>query len=225
MAEPPPPLPSEEVVERYRRAVLSGHQDEPEIARSLLKDPAPLVRQSALSALVRLGACNSSDITEAFFDPAPEVRSRAAELSVRFVDVDPSVLLNDPDPTVVEVSCFSCGETTWHTDPPVRALSRVALEHSDALCRESAAAALGAIGHPDGLEAVLAACADRVTVRRRATLALAAFDDPRAEQALHAALADKDWQVRQAAEDLLEVGRVLDGREDADAYALPDQPT
>jgi hypothetical protein len=34
-------------------------------------------------------------------------------------------------------------------------------------------------------------------------LALAAFDGPEVEAALQAALADKDWQVRQAAEDLL----------------------
>jgi hypothetical protein len=34
-------------------------------------------------------------------------------------------------------------------------------------------------------------------------LALAPFDGPEVEEALRAALEDRDWQVRQAAEDLL----------------------
>ena len=49
---------------------------------------------------------------------------------------------------------------------------------------------------------MLAACADRPAVRRRAVLALAAFDGPEVEAALAAALEDPDWQTRQAAEDL-----------------------
>jgi HEAT repeat protein len=64
-------------------------------------------------------------------------------------------------------------------------------------------AALGAIGDPAGLGAVLGALEDRPAVRRRAAVALAAFDDPRAEAGLRRAAADRDWQVRQAAEALL----------------------
>jgi HEAT repeat protein len=64
-------------------------------------------------------------------------------------------------------------------------------------------AALGSLGDPAGLAAVLAACADRPAIRRRAVVALAAFEGPEVEAALEAALADRDWQVRQAAEDLL----------------------
>ena len=79
----------------------------------------------------------------------------------------------------------------------------VANGHGDALCREAAVAALGAIGHADGLPVVLEALGDRPTVRRRAVLALAAFDGPEVEAALERALTDRDWQVRQAAEDLL----------------------
>ncbi len=40
-------------------------------------------------------------------------------------------------------------------------------------------------------------------MRRRAVLALAPFDGPEVDAALQAALGDRDWQVRQAAEDLL----------------------
>jgi HEAT repeat protein len=44
---------------------------------------------------------------------------------------------------------------------------------------------------------------DRPPVRRRAVLALAAFEGPGVETALRRALEDRDRQVRQAAEDLL----------------------
>jgi HEAT repeat protein len=65
-------------------------------------------------------------------------------------------------------------------------------------------AALGAIGDPVGLPAVLGALTDVPTVRRRATVALAGFDDPRVTPALRAATEDRDWQVRQAAGELLD---------------------
>lgn len=170
-----------------------------------------MVRAAALGAWARLGRCTVADIEAAFADESGHVRARAAELSVYIEGASPAALLEDPEASVVEVACFACGEMTWLAEPaPVARLAAIATSHDDALCRESAAAALGAIGDPAGLEAVLVACTDRVTVRRRATLALAAFDDPRADAALRTALEDKDWQVRQAAEDLLEVGRRLD---------------
>ena len=49
---------------------------------------------------------------------------------------------------------------------------------TDPLVRESAVAALGAIGDDRGLDAILAATEDRPAVRRRAVLALAPFLDP-----------------------------------------------
>src|SRR5437588_591086 len=74
--------------------------------------------------------------------------------------------------------------------------------HDDALVREAAVAALGAIGDELGLPAILAATADKPAVRRRAVLALAPFDGPEVDAALARARSDHDWQVRQAAEDL-----------------------
>ena len=65
-------------------------------------------------------------------------------------------------------------------------------------------AALGAIGDSRGLPAVLAALGDKPTVRRRATVALAGFDDPRVEPALRRSAEDRDWQVRQAADELID---------------------
>ncbi len=68
--------------------------------------------------------------------------------------------------------------------------------------REAAIAALGAIGDRAGLPAILAGCRDRPPVRRRAVLALAPFTGPEVDAALAEARDDRDWQVRQGAEDL-----------------------
>ena len=55
---------------------------------------------------------------------------------------------------------------------------------------------------PTRCPVILDACRDKPAVRRRAVLALAPFDGPEVDAAIDAALADRDWQVRQAAEDL-----------------------
>ncbi len=89
--------------------------------------------------------------------------------------------------------------------PTVALLAEMATGHAESLCREAAVAALGSLGHPDGLDAVLKGCTDRAPVRRRAVLALAAFEDARASEMLRALAADRDLQVRQAAEDLIAI--------------------
>ena len=45
---------------------------------------------------------------------------------------------------------------------------------------------------------------DKPAIRRRAAIALAGFDDPAATEGLRRCLEDRDWQVRQAAEVLLD---------------------
>ena len=82
-------------------------------------------------------------------------------------------------------------------------LAALATDADDALVREAAVAALGSIGDEAALPAILAATADKATVRRRAVLALAPFEGPEVDAALERARSDRDWQVRQAAEDLL----------------------
>ncbi len=177
-------------------------------ARQALTDTEPAVRATALGALDRLAALRLEDLAVAAGDPSPLVRGRAAELSPRFGPGALALLtggLDDPKPEVVEASCFGLGEVGDAAAPAVDALAGVARGHGDPLCREAAVAALGAIGPtgaPGGLAAVLSAMADKPAVRRRAVLALAAFDGPEVEAALEAALTDRDWQVRQAAEDL-----------------------
>ncbi len=83
------------------------------------------------------------------------------------------------------------------------ALVEVARSHDDPLCRESAIAALGAIGDPGGLAAILAGLDDKPEVRRRAVIALAPFDGPEVDAALLRATTDRDKQVRAAASELL----------------------
>ena len=200
--------PDREVTARRRDAALAGHTGDPGRARGLLADPEPAVRAAALGALARLGSLEMADLRRALADPGPAVRSRAAELAP---DAGPAVidsllpLLDDGSPSVVEAACFGLGELGEQArgcDPAQQALDRVARDHSDPLCREAAVAALGAIGDPAGLAPVLAATADKPAIRRRAALALAAFEGPEVDAALERALSDRDWQVRQAAEDL-----------------------
>jgi HEAT repeat protein len=116
--------------------------------------------------------------------------------------------LADASPPVVEAACYALGELGDGEQPGVvSALSSVARGHSDPLCREAAVAALGALGEADGLAAVLGALDDKAAVRRRAVIALAGFDEAfegdEVQAALHHAVSDPDWQVRQGAEDVL----------------------
>ena len=79
------------------------------------------------------------------------------------------------------------------------------------------------------LDAVLAGTHDKPAVRRRAVVSLAAFEGPEVDAALRRALGDRDWQVRQAAEDLLEAGGDAEPRRTADernrARLDPNRPT
>jgi HEAT repeat protein len=151
-----------------------------------------------------MAAVTAGDVQAALADPDPTVRRRAGAAAIALPEVDLVPLLTDPDSSVVEAVAWALGERGPAGAPAVEALVTVATGHDDPLCREAAVAALGAIGDPRGLVAVLAAArGDRPPVRRRAVIALAAFDGPEVDAALRAALSDRDWQVRQAAEDLL----------------------
>lgn len=197
---------SSDSAERRRRAAVAGHTGDEATARALLGDDDPKVRATALAALDRLGQLDADDLTEGLQDPASAVRRRAVSLSAtRPGDQPPSTLglLDDADPVVAETAAWAAGERQPPEDGAAEALSRLATEHPEHLVREAAVAALGAIGDPVGLPAVLAALDERATLRRRAVVALAAFDGPEVDAALERALDDRDRQVRQAAEDLI----------------------
>ncbi|MBW3650222.1 MAG: HEAT repeat domain-containing protein [Actinobacteria bacterium] len=193
---------STDAVGRRRQAAEAGHTADEPAARRLLSDVDPGVRATALAALVRMGRSNPGDFAGALRDPHPAVRRRAAaEAATAAVDLVP--LLADPEPLVAETAAWALGERGAGAGPAaIGALADLATTHADALCREAAVAALGAIGDAAGLPAILAATTDKPAVRRRAVLALAPFEGPEVDAALERALADRDWQVRQAAEDL-----------------------
>lgn len=188
---------------RRRRAALAGHEGDLATARALLDDPDGEVRATALGAVARLGAATGADVGRALRDAAPTVRRRACEVAVTLGKGDVRLLLDDADASVVETAAWALGERGEATDPVVDSLARTATDHADPLCREAAVAALGALGNERGLSAILAAAGDKPAVRRRAVIALAPFDGPEVEAALRRALSDRDRQVRQAAEDLL----------------------
>jgi len=186
-------------------AAVAGHAGDGTLARDLACGPHPEVRAAALAALARLGdPALGPALLHALTDEAPAVRRRAVELAATASTVPVTEVvaaLGDPEGLVAEAACWSLGE---REDPAgVEGLAATATDHADALVREAAVAALGAIGDPRGLPAVLAATQDKAAVRRRAVLALAPFEGPEVESALRRGLEDRDWQVRQAAEDLL----------------------
>jgi HEAT repeat protein len=185
-----------------RDIAVAGHTGEVEIARAGLASADPAVRAAALGALERLDELGDDVLAAALGDPEVAVRRRAAELAATHPSVDLLVGLHDADDRVVEVSAWACGEHESRRDEIVERLVELAATADDPLVRESAVAALGAIGDPRGLTAIIAACADKPAVRRRAVLALAPFEGPDVDVAIENALVDRDWQVRQAAEDL-----------------------
>ena len=214
-----PPSAGRDVVARRRAAVEAGHRGDVAAAIVLLDDPDPAVRGAALGALSRAGGLSGEVLHTALGDPEPAVRRRACEevgralatataAGRRALSTTEAVMLlvpalADTGDEVVEAACWATGEAGDAARDSVPLLCAIARQHRAALCREAAVAALGAIGDRRGLESVLGALDDRPAIRRRAALALAAFDDPRAEAGLRRCLGDRDWQVRQAAEELL----------------------
>jgi HEAT repeat protein len=202
-------------VERAADAAALGLRDRlpagapAELEHAAQHDTDARVRAAALGALARAGGRRraTSAWRRALRDDAPGVRRRAAELApaLRAPARPLLALLSDGDVTVTEAAAWALGELGQGAvdAEAVPALAAVARDHDDALAREAAVAALGALGDPAGLPAVLAACGDKPAVRRRAVLALAPFNGPDVDAALRTALEDRDWQVRQAAEDLL----------------------
>lgn len=193
----------DEATHRRRRVGLAGHRGDAATARSHLTDPAAAVRTSALRAVQRADRLDESELRSALGDPDPGVRIAALELAAT-TDAPPvHPLLDDPDPRVAETAAWVCGERGGLAGAVIERLSEMARHHRDALCRESAVAALGALGDRVGLAAVLAALDDKPAIRRRAVVALAAFEGAEVEAALVRARSDHDRQVREAVEELI----------------------
>lgn len=202
--------------DRRVAVIVAGHQGDEAVSIAHLDDADGSVRAAALQALERIGSLTDDQIADAFVDTDPRVRRQAAELAGRRPGVDLCPLLTDTDDTVVEIAVWACGEQEAITDAALSQIIALATDADEPLVREAAAAALGAIGDERGLPAILSACTDKPHVRRRAVLALAPFEGADVEAAIERAAADRDWQVRQSAEDLRRaIGAVdLDGPAD-----------
>ena len=162
------------------------------------------MRATALGALERLGYLDADTLAAALADQSPVVRRRAAALSAHHPEVlAPRVAVRSRRlgrrdgrlrlrraraPTLPS----SSGSVSWPQTMPTLWCARRPSPPSAPLvrCRR-----LAAILH--------AAARDKPAVRRRAVIALAPFEGPEVDAAIAAALQDRDWQVRQAAEDLL----------------------
>jgi HEAT repeat protein len=203
-------------LERAASAAMLGRRtritddEQRELAVLVESDPDARVRSVALGALVHAAPRRSAARAwrVAARDHDQNVRRRAAELAPA-LHGDASArtllaLLADDESLVAEAAAFALGEHPGATPRVISALGRAATTHDDALVREAAVAALGAIGDPSSLPVVLAACDDKPAVRRRAVLSLAAFEGRQVDERLTQALEDRDWQTRTAAEQLLE---------------------
>lgn len=197
-----------------RRAIvaMAGHTGDLATVRAHVRDEDASVRSSALGALVRLGALHAKDLIAGLHDPG--TTRRAIELSAgnhsEASEVDHLLrsLTEGPDADLAESAVWALGER-WQErgdepdcSPVLDVVESSARRHDDALVREAAVAALGAIGATRSVGVIIDALTDKATVRRRAVIALAPFEGPAVDAALATARNDRDWQVRQAAEDL-----------------------
>lgn len=188
-----------------RDVAIAGHTGDLATVEAALESDSSDVRAAAVSALIRVGNPAVSQMRLLLRDQDIAVQlaaaSHAHRTGIAELLTEDLLALLDADKTVAEAAAFALGEIGVTSPIVINSLSVLALEHSDALCREAAVAALGSLGQ--GLETILAALNDVATVRRRAVIALAPFDGPLVETALEKATTDRDWQVRQAAEDLI----------------------
>lgn len=210
------PNPPEQSHGQLTRAdvTVAGYRHDRSTARAGFASANPSVRASALSALWRAEALDGETLLRGLHDESPTVNRRAIELSAQMLRdvhaIDEALLdrLEGDNDAVAEVAAWALGErheeavSSSLVERVTASLSDTVMNHHDALTREAAVAALGSIGQPGGLAAVLHATTDKATVRRRAVLALVAFEGDEVVAALHRARSDRDWQVRQAAEDL-----------------------
>ena len=175
-------------VERAARAGSLGHtrlapEQRRELAAAVESDPDARVRAVSLGALVRSGPrrAAASAWRAAASDRDASVRRRAAELAPALgVEVPARCLvelLADDDPLVAEAAAFALGE---HPRAGARRRSPACDAPPRPTPTRSCARPPSPRWAPGATRAtravVLAACDDKPAVRRRAVLALAAFE-------------------------------------------------
>jgi len=192
--------------ERLLRAGFDDEGADDSFILSALHDRAPRARVLALRSGVRRGIMAEESWTRALCDDDVDVRREALSLLAYERELSSELLgeirtrLDDEDALVVDAAIFALGE---HLDIlGVERMVDIARHHEDARCRESAVAALGALGDDRGRAAILEALEDKAPVRRRAIVALSNFEGPDIDAALATAAGDRDWQVRAAVDQL-----------------------
>ncbi len=150
----------------------------------------------------------SYDLSESFVDDLvtdltfKELSTQVAlTYARRYHNILHKLLEQDHQVDVLEAACFSAGELQDLQFK--KRLEHLAVSHPNDLVRESAIAALGSIGDPQSLAVILSGLDDKVYIRRRAVVALSAFEGTTVDEALAKAASDRDFQVRSIAEDLL----------------------
>ena len=192
--------------ESLLRAGFAIGDDYVAILRTNLVSDIARRRVLALRGMVRQGLVTDDEWLSAIDDRDVDVRREALNLIAHVDQVDDELFgamlrrLHDEDALVVDGAIFALGEHLYVG--AVDQLCVIATSHDDARCRESAIAALGAIGDDRARPAVLAALNDKPPVRRRAIVALSNFEGPDIDAALERAREDRDWQVRAAVNQL-----------------------
>ncbi len=192
--------------ERLLRAGFDVGGSDDAVLFAGLVDDVPRHRVIALRSATRRAIMGTQQWTAALRDEDVEVRREALSLLAYENGLGTEVLeqmrtaLDDHDALVVDAAVFALGE--HHVTDVVERIADIARHHEDPRCRESAVAALGALGDDRGRDAILAALDDKAPVRRRAIVALSNFVGPDIDEALVAAANDRDWQVRAAVDQL-----------------------
>ncbi|MDP4692557.1 MAG: HEAT repeat domain-containing protein [Ilumatobacteraceae bacterium] len=189
--------------------LLASHKGNAELLCTAFAHDNHHIRSLALHGLLKNNVLTDEQVRSAEVDPSRLVRHRLAQLGAVEPRINLSILLHDVDFAVAETAAWSLGERVDVTPDEFALLLEGGAHHDHAIVRESCIAALGAIGNPRAVPVILEGCNDKPAVRRRAILALAPFDGPEVTAALEKALLDRDWQVRQAAEDLLAIEKEL----------------
>ena len=190
--------------------LVAGYRDDgslDDVIVAHLDDALARRRVLALRAASRRSMISDERWRRALSDPDVDVRRESLALLAGASSAAVTPVLNlvvaalgDDDALVVDAAAFALGEHLH--EAAVDALMAVASTHEDPRCRESAIAALGAIGADRSRGTIIAALDDRPAVRRRAIVALANFEGPDIEAALARAREDRDWQVRAAVDQL-----------------------
>jgi HEAT repeat protein len=171
-----------------------------------LRDDRSEVRRLAAAACSRLGLDALEPLCElSARDPDEEVRAEAIEVLGLLGEAASAAVLAaraDSSMRVVEAATTALGEIGDPTAVPW--LIETSANHENALVREAAIAALGSIGDERSLPTLLEAVrAGKPQIRRRAVVALTAFEGPKVEAALTTARLDRNPMVREVAEMVL----------------------